>query len=153
MAVTGARCWNSDIRSEALRVYVVDVPAAAAERTGVPPGTVRRWAHEGGHRTERERTTREATQAATLRWSERRAVMVEEMGFVAHEALAAARAAIHAGDARDAKDLATTMAILVDKAELLSSGATCRDERVDPATLLAEARARVVSLVPDEHPG
>lgn len=143
-----ARSWDADTRSEALRVHLTDGAAAAAQRTGVPASTVRRWAHEAGQRTERARTTTEATQAAAMRWTERRAVMVEEMGAVAHEALAQAWAAMHAGNARDAKNLATTMAILIDKAELLSGGATSREERVDPAALVAEARARVPSLVP-----
>lgn len=150
LAMTTTRRWSAEVRSEALGIYLADGAAAAAQRTGVPASTVRRWAHEAGQQTERARTTVEATQAAAMRWAERRAVMVEEMGHVAQEALAQTWEAIHAGNARDAKDLATTMAILIDKAELLSGGATSREKRVDPATLVAEARTRVLSLVPKQ---
>lgn len=72
-----------------------------------------------------------------MRWAERRAVMVEEIGATAHMALQQCVNATAKGYGRDAKDFATTLAILVDKAQLLSGDATSRHDVTDPRRRLA----------------
>jgi hypothetical protein len=78
--------------------------------------------------------------------------MVHEMGDVAQRALEKVKDCIDAEKGRDAKDYATTMAILVDKAQLLSGGATQRTS-LDTAQLIEQAKARVIELVPQRRTG
>ena len=77
----------------------------------------------------------------------RRHVRDDEVGRAAELALNEVVKSIETGNPKDAKDLATTMAILIDKAQLLSGGATSRPN-VDPGALLEEARGKVARLVP-----
>lgn len=122
------RTWTPEQRRHALVVYVDHGPAEAARRTGIPSATIASWAHRNGVQTRCIATTRAATEHSRLRWEERRAEMVHEIGAVAALALERAHAELDAGHARNAKDLATTMAILVDKAQLLAGDATSRSE-------------------------
>jgi transposase-like protein len=136
-------------RAIALAVELEDV-AAAAHDLGLPRQTVHRWLRDAGVTVTTE--NREAAVEATkLRWEERRAVMVEEMGEVAQIALQRTRDGLGAGldGVKAAKDAATTMAILVDKAQLLSGGATGR-VYVPPqhaGEVIGVARDRGLSLV------
>jgi hypothetical protein len=132
--------WTAEQKTEALRLYETEGLKAATEETGIPAATIRSLAHRSGvaaRCTEQRRVNVEATK---LVWAERRGVMVEEIGAVAHMALAQTVAALELGKSRDAKDLATTMAILVDKAQLLSGGATSRSEHADPRAKLAHLK-------------
>lgn len=132
--------WTAEQKAEALALYEADGLKTATEATGIPASTIRSLAHRSGvaaRCTEQRRANVEATK---LLWAERRGVMVEEIGAVAHMALAQTVAALELGKSRDAKDLATTMAILVDKAQLLSGGATSRSEHADPRARLAHLK-------------
>lgn len=132
--------WTPEHKTEALRLYQTEGTNAAAAATGVPPATIRSWAHRSGVAANCNEQRRANVQAQQLAWAERRGIMVEEIGAVAHKALAQTVAALELGKSRDAKDLATTMAILVDKAQLLSGGATSRSDHADPRTKLAHLR-------------
>lgn len=131
--------WTPDQKAEALRIYATQGSGPAASQTGIPMGTIRSWALRTGVAASCTEQRRATVEASRLHWAERRGVMVEEIGAVAHMALAQTVQALEEGKTRDAKDLATTMAILVDKAQLLSGGATSRSEHADP-------RARVAHL-------
>lgn len=127
--------WTPDQRREALELYVELGPSAASEATGIPKGTIGWWAHREGVRTVGAERTAAATEAAALRWAERRANLADEAGAAAALAL---EQTVHAlqgrtdedtlvlAGARDAKDLALTFAVLVDKAQLLTGEATSR---------------------------
>lgn len=93
--------------------------------------TLSRWAKaEGIDVVQRqEAKTREATGAAQRKWAEVRAELADQSGDAARRLLAIISRAIDSGDlgitsARDAKDAATAMAILIDKAQVLVGDAS-----------------------------
>lgn len=118
-------------KADALVLYAQHGAAETARRTGIPEGTLMSWAHRNGVQSLAAEQTRAAVEAAKAKWDERKLKMVHEIGSVAQMALAQAEAAVMDGKGRDAKDFATTMAILVDKAQLLSGAATQRTEVAD----------------------
>lgn len=139
---------------EALRAEVIAYASehgvtSSAVKYGVGKATVSSWCKAAGVGTVRNAQTAAATEAAALHWEERRAGMVHRMGATAELALAAVDTALRSKDARTAKDSALTMAILVDKAQLLSGGSTSRAEMRDTREeVIASARARALTLVP-----
>jgi hypothetical protein len=144
--------WTDAQRDEALAIYRVDGPSEAARRTGIPRPTITSWACRNGEASLMRENLMANVLAQQLRWAERRESMVHEMGDVAQKALTKAGEAIDADKLRDAKDAATTMAILVDKAQLLSGGATSRPA-FDPQRVIEQAKAKVVELVPQRRTG
>lgn len=119
-----------------------------AIEAGVSRGSVYRWAREAGANLDRSRTEA-ATAGAVARWAARRTGMADEIGESAEKALAACVDALGAGDVRRAKEAALTLAILVDKAQLLSGEPTSRNGAVlDPHALLEAGKARVAYLRP-----
>ena len=84
--------------------------------------------------------TRAATEAARLRWEERRLELAHRVGEQAEEALRRTAKEIKSGKAADAKNMATTLAILIDKAQLLTGSTTNRHEYASREDL--ERRAR-----------
>lgn len=140
--------WTPEQRAEALELYVELGPSAASERTGIPKGTIGWWASEAGIRTDGAERTAAATEAAALRWAERRANLADRIGAVAELALVQTEAALEDDD-RKAKDFALTMAVLIDKAQLLSGDATVRHGlEEDREEVIARARDRALTLVP-----
>lgn len=77
-----------------------------------------------------------------MTWVARRVPMASEIGDAAQKALVLVHGALDEGKSREAKELATTMAILIDKAQLLAGGPTSRSELPTPADLLEQARLR-----------
>jgi hypothetical protein len=134
-----------DLKAHALAIYVEHGGAEASRKTGVPAPTIRSWAHRDGVATVAAQNTRAAIAAAQLRWEERRLALADAIGREAEAALGLVDEALGAGDARAAKDAAVTMAILVDKAELLSGGTTNYYERIEPEAL--ERRAKELDEV------
>jgi transposase-like protein len=120
--------YTDEQKADALALYVEHGPAETARRTGIAKGTLASWAHRAGVQSVATELTAAATEAASAKWAERRQTMVDEIGLVAEAALSGAAGAVLAGRPRDAKDYATTMAILVDKAQLLGGDATTRHE-------------------------
>lgn len=144
------RSYTDAEREHALGLIAEHGIAYARKQTGIPKPTLSRWAKKAGvdigtlHREQ----TANAVQAIKAGWEERRSVMVHEIGAVAHMALAQTSNAVADGDMRVAKDAATTMAILVDKAQLLSGGATSRPDRAEErARALQDAQHRARHLV------
>lgn len=130
-------------------------PAASVARAaGVNITTLYRWAKKDGvDLSARHVATPEKTAAATegnrRAWVGRKAAMADEIGEAAHRALAICQARLEEDDVRKAKDAALTMAILVDKAQLLSGAETSRNGvTADPHSLLEAGRARVAHLRP-----
>lgn len=151
--MTRRRTYTDEQKAEALALYAEVGPAEASRRTGIASGTIASWASrtasgDGGtlatKRVEHQQANVESLKA---KWAERRLVMVDEIGTVAHMALAQVQEAVLTGKGRDAKDFATTMAILVDKAQLLGGDATQRQEsRQLRDELLAQARKTAPTL-------
>ncbi len=143
------RTYTPEQKADALASYVEHGAAETARRTGIPEGTLVSWAHRNGVQSVATERTQAAVQAMQAKWAERRAVMVDEIGAVAHMALARVEQSIAKENpsGRDAKDFATTMAILVDKAQLLGGDATTRHENRELRDrLLNEAREHAQHL-------
>lgn len=108
---------------------------------GIAIGLISRWAAADGVESPNAERVEAATNATKLKWVERRGVIVDDLGTVAAELLEKARTA----DARDAQAFATSVAILIDKAQLVSGGATSRHEQLD-----AQRRRERVGHLRDE---
>lgn len=143
----GRRSYTADEKAAALDLYATEGPSAVQTKLGIPKATVSDWARANNVRTFGTERTQAATAAHEARWAERRALMVDEIGHVAHLALGKAESSVRAGKPRDAKDYATTLAILVDKAQLLGGDATTRHENRELRDrLLEEARTNARHL-------
>jgi hypothetical protein len=126
----GKRSYTPEQRTQALELYRTDGPRAAAATTGIPLGTITSWAKNAGIRTRAIENAAACVQATSLKWEERRIGLAHEMGRVAELAISRAVDELDHGKARDAQAFATTAAILVDKAQLLTGAATSRHETV-----------------------
>jgi hypothetical protein len=150
------RTYTADEKAAALAAYLADGAAEASRATGIPRGTIVAWASHNGDATVRNEQQLDAVACSQLAWEKRRVDLAVEIGAVAelalqrcHQSLTGDGLLIKAIDAKgqpydripgpaDAKNLATTMAILVDKAQLLTGAATSRNEH---ATSPARAAA------------
>jgi transposase-like protein len=124
------RSYTAAEKAEALELYRTDGPTIVEERLGIPKGTVSEWGKAAGIQTVRTEQTAAATETARVEWEHRRVALAHRMGAVAERALERSQEAIDAGKARDAQTYATTMAILADKAQLLTGAATSRSEHI-----------------------
>jgi recombinational DNA repair ATPase RecF len=132
--------YQPELKAQALAIYTDHGGAEASRETGVPATTIRSWAHRAGVATVATEKTRAATEAARLRWKERRMELAHRVGEQAEEALRRTAMEIKSGKTSDAKNMATALAILIDKAQLLTGGSANRREHIDPEYL--ERRAR-----------
>jgi hypothetical protein len=124
-----------------------------AKAAGVTTRTLYRWARDAGIDVSARHVsppkTAAASEGARQSWAHRKATMADEIGEAAGEALDICRLALTEGAIRNAKDAALTLAILVDKAQLLSGAETSRNGvTADPHSLLEAGRARVSHLRP-----
>jgi transposase-like protein len=124
----GRRRYSPEQKAEALALYAEVGAAEAARQTGIAKGTLQSWAHRTGVATTCNEQRQANVDALKAKWDERRQEMIHEIGAVAQMALARTEQAIATSRSREAKEFATTMAILVDKAQLLSGAATSRTE-------------------------
>lgn len=167
-----SRTYDEATKAKALELYAEHGPSHVEREMGIPKGTVSKWAQAAGTETRFLENADARVKASCLRWAERRADLVDRMGAVAEAALERVEANLFEtervrvgfdddGDpefdvrytANSAKGYATTMAILIDKAQLLSGDATARTEvggkredlvaKVAEFDELAERRARV----------
>jgi transposase-like protein len=143
------RTYSDAEKAQALDLYQTDGPTVAAERTGIPRGTILSWSHRAGMQSACNENNAKAVEAARLTWEARRLEMVHRMGEVAADALELAAKMLDGESTSKAKDCATTMAILVDKAQLLAGGATSRNYNVTRDHVLEEARTKALTLVPN----
>lgn len=117
-----------EAKARALELLAEFGVAEAAERTGIPIGTIASWGHRAGVSSpcaegyaERRAQLREA-------FATRRVSLGNRMGEVAAETLEQLDTHVRAGKTRQARELAGALAVLVDKAQLLTGGATGRTE-------------------------
>lgn len=145
--------WTPEQKAEALRVYTTEGMAAAHAQTGIPKGTIGGWAtEERVNAPERSEQTTAATEARRLEWAERQPAVVAGFAELAEVSVYLAIEHAREGRTTKAKDLATTAAISVDKAALLSGGPTERrelTERRDAMLASARENARGLRAVPD----
>lgn len=135
------------------RLAAGEPAAAVAKAAGVNPTTLYRWAKKDGvdlrarHSASPEKTEA-AQQGARLAWAARRDRMADRFGEIAEQALDLAATSLGAGAARNAQSAVIAACAAVDKAQLLTGGATSRTSTVDPSAAVAAGRARVSHLRP-----
>lgn len=149
---TTRRTYTDTQRQTAIEMAAEHGIAHTHRATKIPKGTLSKWCTKAGVTpgTVAAKQTAAATVAAQLEWASRRTVMVHEMGAAAQTALTRCQATLSnpGADPRKAKDLALTMAILVDKAQLLAGDATARfGSQADREAALAAARDTGLRLV------
>lgn len=120
--------WSDEQKAHALEIYRTDGPNEAERQTGIPHSSIIRWAQAQGVELESIENKSKAVQAARLVWQKRRNDLVEEMSDTITIAHLGVQYELIEAHWKEAKDAATTMAILIDKAQLLSGGATGRTE-------------------------
>lgn len=130
------QAWNAAEKEAAITAYVscgnlAQAQQAAKREDGTIPGktTIKRWTVDAGHDLDEivgraTDKTQQATRASQMRWQDRRSEMLDDIGFVADEALTQTAFFIAVGNPKNAKDAATCMAILIDKAQVLSGDAS-----------------------------
>ena len=140
-------------KSEAVALYPEHGTAETARRTNIPPRTITRWARDAGL----------TAQASTQKTAKARAAGAERVAqawgdFREAEAMGAGATAIRAREAItaaladpkisavEAKALAVTYGILIDKAELLSGNATARVQVWAESEVDSELRAMVADF-------
>lgn len=126
---------------------------AIAKAAGVTTRTLYRWAKDAGIDVSARHVsppkTMAASEGARRSWAARKAAMADEIGEHAQSALDVCGAMLLVEDVRKAKDAALVLAILVDKAQLLTGADTSRNGvTADPHSLLEAGRARVAHLRP-----
>lgn len=134
----GRRTYSEAEKAEALALYETAGPTAVQATLGIPKQRVTQWAKADGIRTVRNETMIEARDAAMIDWDVRRVRMAHHIGSVAEQALEQTEQDLAEGRIKG-KDAAVTMAILVDKAQLLTGAATSRT-----AHLHADGDAKVL---------
>ena len=117
--------------------------------TGIPKSTLAGWARDEGLdlAAQSDAKTRQAVAAARAKWAERRETLADRIGEGTELALDQAITFLREGRPRDAKDAATTLGILVDKAQLLTGAATSRSDHLGlQAQVLEQARTQAPHL-------
>jgi transposase-like protein len=147
------RTYTNEQRARAVELYTEHGARAtarilASQGFHVPASTVQAWASKRG---ERIRTLEKRTlgvQAQILEWQERRTDEANRAGQRAEELGALLMEHAHAGNHDMVKALVPAYGVMVDKAQLLSGGATGRDEhlRAGAAHLRDVTVARVREL-------
>lgn len=146
--------YTDDERQAAMDLAATRGYRYAADESGVPIGTLKSWMRRAGRQVQPERRAQldAQIQASSLTWEARRLTLANELGEVAALALKRTRELIEGQDAdggmlvrqgpggklvyvtmHDARAGALTAATLIDKAQLLSGGATARTESMDAA--------------------
>jgi hypothetical protein len=141
------RKWDDATKATALELYASEGGKVASERTGVPEGTIRNWAKRTTDAIERAAGVEIVTSPVTpMAWPERRELVVKELGGLVQLALERTRHAFERGKMRDARDGAVALAILCDKAQLLSGGTTSRSEAFSVNMSPDDVKARIAAL-------
>jgi hypothetical protein len=142
-----ARKWDDATKATALELYAAEGGKVASERTGVPEGTIRNWVSRTTDAIEHAAGVEiVTTSAVTMPWSERREHVVKELGGLVQLAMERTRIAFESGKMRDARDGAVALAVLIDKAQLLSGGSTSRSEAFSVNMSPDDVKARIAAL-------
>jgi transposase-like protein len=145
--------YTPEQKQEAIDLATTVGTAEASRRTGINSGTIGSWLTRAGLANADPEGRAERIRAAHETWVERRADLGNRMGEVAADALEQISGFVNdPRRTREARELATTLAVLVDKAQLLSGAATARTETTatEPAashdTAIEDARNRARNL-------
>lgn len=132
--MAGPRRYTKQQKATAVMAAEMVNAEAAAEQTGIPRSTIRRWL-EDPELVELRQKTRES--------------MAADMKALAMVALEALMGAIRRGEL-EGRDLIVALGVAIDKAQLLSGEATSRTETRDLTdTLDDHERARLRDILDD----
>jgi hypothetical protein len=114
-------------KRQARQVYETHGAQAAADTTGIPVRSIRRWAL--AERWPRRLTVADPTpekvearsQAARMGWHTRRRVMADQLGNVGAQLLEAIQGELAKGRRLNLRDAGILLGIMLDKAELLAA--------------------------------
>lgn len=142
----GRARYTDDERSRALELAARVGVGEASRLTGIAKGTIGSWAHRAGTTVANTPERAELVRVAQMAWAERRAGLADELGHIAGRAVTLLLARIEDEDIGN-RDLVAAVSALIDRAQLLSGGATGRQETlVTRAQALEEARERAGHL-------
>jgi hypothetical protein len=115
-------------RGQAKTLYQQRGAAYAAEQTGIPERTIRRWALEDRWQQrmtvvtgQDAQTKSAASQTAMIGWSTRRRHMADQLGHVGVQLLEAIQRELAQGQRLNLRDAGILLGIMLDKAEALSA--------------------------------
>lgn len=135
------------LKQEALRLLAEHGVAEASRQTGIPAGTIASWGSRLGVKAPSVEQIAVLNAATAELWQKRKLAMGERLGAVAEKMLQRIDERINDDRTAGVRDLAASMAVLIDRAQLLTGGATTRAEVVE-RTPEAEAEvAKVLELV------
>jgi hypothetical protein len=123
-------------RQQAERLYTQRGAAYAADHTGIPERTIRRWALAEGWQQrmtmvagQDAETKSAASLAAILGWQTRRRTMADQLGHVGAQLLEAIQRELAQGRRLNLRDAGILLGIMLDKAELLVAATGGADGR------------------------
>jgi hypothetical protein len=138
--------YTSDQRAEALRILAEVGLSEAARQTGIPIGTISSWGHRRGvSAPEQPKMAQQAKEA----WSVRKVALGEKLGTLCEKMAVKIDERLDEDSLRGVRDLAASIAILVDRAQLLTGSVTQRTEVVERTPENEAEVARVLELVRD----
>ena len=155
-------------KADALALYVEHGPSEASRRTGVPKGTLSRWAAAANLETSRPQKATEAAEAHRAYAAEQRELLKRELLTKALDLLArmdephqefvgtqGKDVTYDRAPAQAVKAYATSVGILIDKLRLEEGASTSREEHINVSEvdreldrLAAELRGRASSPLP-----
>jgi hypothetical protein len=119
---------DPEVHEQAKTLYRQRGAAHAAEQTGIPERTIRRWALAEGWQQrmtalagQDAETKSAASRAAILGWQTRRRTMADQLGHVGAQLLEAIQAELAKGRRLNLRDAGILLGIMLDKAELLAA--------------------------------
>lgn len=119
---------------------LIGVSRETVRKRAATEGWQRRDAAVAAAAEERRRNADAATQAARVKWAERRSEEADAAGITAAVARQQIVTALRGGDPAMTKAAAVAYGILIDKAQLLAGEATTRHEHVTTDAVDAEIR-------------
>lgn len=147
-----ARRYTDEERALCRAVYEARGAKEAAGECGIKLNTVRGWVSRYGWRvsTNRRDELRENAGNAAIEWNARRTALANELGGAAERTLQVITNALEAGTVTTDQAI-RAIAVLIDKAQLLSGGATTRPD-LDGAKLLGNITELGRLLAPKGNP-
>lgn len=142
------RTYTQAERNDARGIATAEGIPTASRKLGIPEGTLRKWDSRYGWGIARARQAQMETRHTiiSLEWATRRVGLATDLGDTAAKALARCDDALDLGRLNDARQAALTASVLIDKAQLLSGGATSRTDDLHGDRLDAEVAEIVAKM-------
>jgi hypothetical protein len=131
-------------RDEALRLMADKGVTEAARITGIPKGTIASWGVRRGVTSPPVAQAQAMVEHQKVAWSIRKVALGEKLGTLCEKMAQGIDERLDAKSIAGVRDLAASIAILVDRAQLLTGGVTARTEVVERTP---EAEAEVAQVL------